>query len=75
MYMCMYMYMCMKIYRYREQGRDMNTHMCICMHVHTYIWSPLSRNMYRVAKIHRMPYLCRSFSAKELCDEWLFYGK
>jgi len=30
---------------------------------------------YRVAKTHRMPYLWRSFSAKEPCDLWLFFAK
>ena len=30
---------------------------------------------YRMAKIHRMPYLCKSFSAKEPCDQGLFCGK
>jgi len=30
---------------------------------------------YRVAKTHRIPYLCRSFSEKETYNEWLFCGK
>jgi len=28
-----------------------------------------------MAKTHRMPYLCRSFSAKELCDSWALLWK
>ena len=35
----------------------------------------MSSLVYRVAKTHRMPYLCRSFSAKELYNQWLFCGK
>jgi len=30
--------------------------------------------VYRVAKRHRMPYLSRSFSAKEPYNYWLFLG-
>ena len=30
---------------------------------------------YRAAKTHRMPHICRSFSAKEPYNEWLFCGK
>jgi len=30
------------------------------------------KNKHRVAKTHRMPYLYRSFSAKEPCNLWLF---
>jgi len=29
---------------------------------------------YRVAKTHRIPYLCRSFPAKELYNHWLICG-
>jgi len=36
----------------------------------------LSRQLlYRVAKTHRMPYLCRSLSTKEPCKQWLFPEK
>ena len=35
----------------------------------------VTESPYRVAKTHRMPYLYRSFSAKEPCDEWRFCGK
>ena len=31
--------------------------------------------LYEVAYMHRMPYLCRSFSAKEPYISWLFGGK
>jgi len=31
--------------------------------------------LYRLAKMHRMPYLWRSFSAKEPRKWWLFCGK
>ena len=30
---------------------------------------------YRVAKMHRMPYLCRSYSVKEPYNWWFFCGK
>ena len=33
------------------------------------------RGLYRVAKTHRMPYLYRSFSAKEPYNQWLFCEK
>jgi len=34
-----------------------------------------TRSFYRVAKTHRIPHLCRSFSAKVTYIEWLFCGK
>jgi len=34
-----------------------------------------NRCEYRVAKMHRMPYLYRSLPAKEPCTSWLFCGK
>ena len=43
----------------------------VCIYVRlqcTHIW-------HRVAKTHRVPYLYRSFSAKEIYDCWLFCGK
>ena len=32
-------------------------------------------HMYRVAKRHKMPYLCKSLSAKKPYNLWLFGGK
>ena len=43
-------------------------YMCI-IYVSIYVY------IYRVAKTHRIPYLYRSFSAKETYIEWLFCGK
>jgi len=51
------------------------------IHVTTYLFieSHTSFNLisshYRVAKTHRMPYLYRSFSAKEPYNLWLFCEK
>ena len=36
---------------------------------------PTGSDRYRVAKTHRMPYLYKSFSAKEPYNQWLFCGK
>ena len=36
---------------------------------------PCAIVQYRVAKTHRMPYLFRSFSAKEFYNSWLYCGK
>jgi len=36
------------------------------------IFKCFKRSGYRVAKAHRMPYLYRSFPAKEAHNEWLF---
>ena len=39
-----------------------------------YIMTWVMQEWYRVAKRHRMPYLCRSLSAKEPYNYWLFWG-
>jgi len=44
---------------------------CVCMYIDVY----MCKCIYRVAKTHRMPYLHRSFSAKEPYNLWLFCGK
>ena len=41
----------------------------ICVHVYVFHVKPPS---YRVAKTHKMPYLYRSFSAKEPYNDWLY---
>ena len=54
---------------------------CFCAtSCHTYeyvIWMPRSHHItrYRVAETHGIPYLYRSFSAKEPYNQWLFCGK
>ena len=56
----------------------------ICVYINVYIciyikpYNPraiLPMGWYRVAKTHRMPYLSRSFSAKEPYNQWLFCEK
>jgi len=47
-------------------------------HIRSHIANESCRRVlfvYRVAKSHKMPYLCKSFSAKEPCKKWLFCGK
>jgi len=40
-------------------------YMCVCVCVYTYVCQAYLMARHRVAKIHRMPYLYRSFPAKE----------
>jgi len=40
-----------------------------------FYWDFGANTTYRVAKTHRIPYLCRSFSAKLPYNLWLFCGK
>jgi len=52
---------------------------CICviwiMQISICMCSYQEHSWYRVAKTHRIPYLYRSFSAKEPYIQWLFCGK
>jgi len=54
--MYIHTYLCIYIYVY------------IYMYIYTYSW----KNLYRVAKTHRMPYLYRSLFAKEPYNYWNF---
>ena len=48
------------------------------IYIYTYVYIArvsLHSRFYWVAKTHRIPYLCRSFSAKVTYILWLFCGK
>ena len=52
------------------------THLCVCvLFTHTHTYHSWQEWFYRVAKMHRMSYLYRSFSAEEPYKWWLFCEK
>ena len=64
--LCTYIEVCSQIYVHRTMS-NMN-----CVMVLIELCTTID---YRVANTHRMPYLYRSFSAKERYNQWLFCGK
>jgi len=53
------------------------SYMCIhiCLYINVYIQYICHAYRYGVAKMRKMPYLSRVFSAKEPYNQWLFCGK
>ena len=82
---CMYICTCTCVYFSMRTCVRIDSCMCVCMcacmrvrvcvGVDTLTFPRLRTSAYRVAKTHRIPYLYRSFSAKEPYIQWLFCEK
>jgi len=68
---CICIHMCIRMYI----RMYVCVRVCVCLYVNALLCGCLLMHVrYRVAKMHRMPHLCRSFSAEEPYNQWLFCG-